>query len=112
VYEQEPYFTGEKRKLKKNNISVLGQKIKSEQSTFKGSDFEVGCTIAVVDDQQIKDILENKKTIFKNNYMVCIPVDEDLSSISWMDRACYQNKDIISSVMLFSPRNANTIDLA
>ena len=110
VYEQEPYSTGEKRKLKKDNISILGQKINSEQSTFSGSDFEVGCTVAVVDDQQIKNILENKKSIFKNNYMICIPVDEDLSSISWNGQGHAVRKGYYQQCNAFFATNKKTID--
>lgn len=110
LYEQEPYSTGERRKLKKDNISILGQKIKSEQSSFKGSDFEVGCTVAVVDDQQIKKILGNKKSIFKNNYLICIPVDEDLSSIRWNGQGHAVRKGYYQQCNAFFATNTKTID--
>ena len=110
AYEQDPYSTGEKRKLKKDNIALLGQKIKLQQPTFKGSDFEVGCMVAVVNDQQIKDILENKKSIFKNNYIICIPVDEDLSSISWSGQGHVIRKGYYQQCNAFFATNANTID--
>ncbi|MBZ4651176.1 MAG: repair ATPase [Thermosipho sp. (in: Bacteria)] len=38
---------------------------------------------AVVDDKVISDILSNKKSFFEGKYLTFVPVDEDLSEISW-----------------------------
>lgn len=110
VYEQEPYSTGEKRKLKKDNITALGRKIKSEHSTFTGGEFEVGCTVAVVNESEIKETLEQKKSIFKNNYIVCIPVDEDLSRISWDGQGHTIRKGYYQQCNAFFATNQSTID--
>ena len=61
---------------------------------------------AVVDDRQIGDILENKKSIFKNSYLTFVPADEDLSKISW-DGQDHQTRKVIiqKSSGLFATRN-------
>lgn len=110
VYEQEPNRTAEKRKLKRVNIEELGRKIHNEQETFSGTDFEIGCTVAVVDDQQIHDILINKKSIFQNNYIICIPVDEDLSKISWNGQGHVVRKGYYQHCHAFFATNPKTIE--
>lgn len=83
AYENYPFEPTNKYKLKKNNLIELGAKLKKEQTTFTGGDFEVGCMTAVVDDEQIIEILTTKKEKFRDKYIIAIPVDEDLSSIRW-----------------------------
>jgi hypothetical protein len=63
-------------------IEELGKKIKKEQHTFIGSDFEVGCTVVTVDVNDVKDALENRPSVFKNKYLVIL-AEEHLSFIKW-----------------------------
>jgi len=82
-YEGEPFSKDEVRKLKRSSLEELGRKLKSEQKSFqKKSDFEVGCMTAVVRHSDISDILESKRKIFKNKYMVIL-AEEYLSLIDW-----------------------------
>lgn len=110
VYQEAPYTPEEKRKLKAENICELGIKIKTEQPTFTGSNFEIGCTVATVNDVQIRDILEAKQSIFKNNYIVCIPVDEDLSKYSWSGQGHAVRKGYYQHCNAFFASNQGTID--
>jgi ABC-type lipoprotein export system ATPase subunit len=112
AYENEPFETQDKSKLKKNNLIEFGRKIKTEQATFKGAPFEIGCTTAVVDDSQIIKILTTKKEKFKNKYIIVIPVDEDLSSISWNGQDHNVRKGYIQQTNAFFATNENTIQFA
>ncbi len=52
----------------------------------------------------------NKKSIFKNNYLICIPVDEDLSSISWNGQGHAVRKGYYQQCNAFFATNTKTID--
>jgi energy-coupling factor transporter ATP-binding protein EcfA2 len=110
VYEEAPYTKEDTRKLKAENISELGKKIKNEHPRFSGSDFEVGCTVATVKDFQLRDILEAKKSIFKNKYIVCVPVDEDLSALDWDGQGHAVRKGYYQHCNAFFATNRGTID--
>lgn len=110
VYESEPFETSEKRKLKKKNLAELGEKLKREQPTFKGTDFEIGCMNAVVSDEKITELLENIKSKFRGQYIICLPADEDLSAISWKSQDHLARKLLIQKSNIFFSTNENTID--
>jgi energy-coupling factor transporter ATP-binding protein EcfA2 len=63
-------------------IEELGRKIKSEQQSFQGSDFEVGCTVVTVDINDVKNALEGRASVFKNKYLMVL-AEENLSLIRW-----------------------------
>jgi predicted nucleic acid-binding Zn-ribbon protein/predicted ATPase len=63
-------------------IEELGKRIKRDQPTFKGSDFEVGCTVITVDVNDVKEALEGRSSLFRNKYLVVL-AEEHLSLISW-----------------------------
>lgn len=86
-----------KENLKGRNIEEHGRSIKEQQGEFKGSDFTVGCTTAVIDEQQITEILSKHKDKFEGKYIVAIPVDEDLSKISWQRSRPYGSKIFLPS---------------
>lgn len=110
VYEGEPFDTSNTRKLKKTNIECLGSKVKREQPTFEGNDFEVGCSVAVVDNKQINKILKSHKDIFEGKYVIVVPVDEDLSNISWNSQGHMVRKTIYQESNIFFSSNENTRD--
>jgi ABC-type cobalamin/Fe3+-siderophores transport system ATPase subunit/archaellum component FlaC len=110
VYEEVPYTPEEKRKLRHENIEVLGAKIKREHPAFTGNDFEVGCLVAAVDDKDIREKLEAKKSLFKNNYLVCIPVDEDLSEYNWNGQGHAVRKGYYQQCNAFFATNQGTIN--
>ena len=111
VYEGNPQDEDEKQKLKIPNLESLGKKLKEEHENFKiDTDLFVGMKTAVVDDKDIMDLLNNKKTKFKEKYLVFVPADEDLSKIKWDGQDHQVRKVIIQkSDGLFSS-NENTID--
>ena len=110
VYEGVPFDTSNTRKLKKTNIECLGEKVKREQPTFKGNNFEVGCSVAVVSNKQINDILKSHKDIFDGKYLIVVPVDEDLSDIKWESQGHMIRKPIYQESNMFFSSNENTRD--
>lgn len=87
VYEEDTFSAGEKRKLKIHNLSELGMKRKKEHNKFSGrSDLFIGCMTAVVDASQIKEKLEEKRSIFRGKYLIVL-ADEGLSLMHWDSQA-------------------------
>lgn len=110
VYEGVPFDTSNTRKLKKTNIECLGEKVKREQPTFRGNNFEVGCSVAVVSNKQMNDILKSHKDIFDGKYLIVVPVDEDLSDIKWESQGHMIRKPIYQESNMFFSSNENTRD--
>lgn len=110
VYEGVPFDTSNTRKLKKTNIECLGEKVRREQPTFKGNNFEVGCSVAVVSNKQMNDILKSHKDIFDGKYLIVVPVDEDLSDIKWESQGHMIRKPIYQESNMFFSSNENTRD--
>lgn len=63
-------------------VEELGKKIKKEQPTFKGADFEVGCTVITVDVNNVKEALEDRPSVFRSKYLLVL-AEEHLSLIKW-----------------------------
>lgn len=110
VYEIDPFSKDYTRKLTRHNIECLGQKLKDEQSTFKGNNFEIGCQTAVVSDEQIRKILNSHGDMFRNKYLIAVPVDEDLSKVSWKGQGHQVRKLLCQQSNLFFASNLSTID--
>jgi ABC-type cobalamin/Fe3+-siderophores transport system ATPase subunit len=80
VYENEPFDKKKSRKLKINNLTSLGEKLKKQHPNFFGRDsFEIGCMNAVVQIDQIKEILDNQ---FRGNYLLVL-AEDNLSALDW-----------------------------
>ncbi len=110
VIENIPNDKSNKRKLTKSNIEDLGEKIKKEQPEFKGSHFNVGCSVAMVSDAQIMEILLSHKDIFEGKYVIVIPVDEDLSKIDWKSQGHMTRKNLYQEANMFFSSNPKTRD--
>lgn len=109
VYEGSPQSRDEKWKLKIDNLRTLGKKLKEEHSKFTPKDdLFVGMMNAVVDDSQIVDILNNKPSIFKGNFLIGVPIDEDLSEIDWNKQDHNVKKVIIQKLDFLFSSNNNT----
>lgn len=109
VYEATPFSKDNTRKLTRHNIEELGKKIKLEQTTFSGSDFEIGCTTAIVQDGQIRDILNSHSNLFKDKYLIAVPVDEDLSDVDWKNQGHQFRKVLYQQSNIFFSSNKSTI---
>ncbi len=101
VMEGSPWEQSDKRKLKRSSLEELGAKYKSQQSTFKGSDFEIGCMTAVANLKQIMEILTTKR-LFKDKYLTAL-AEEKTSLMDWGGQDHGVRKVLLqSSHMLFS----------
>lgn len=110
VYESNPQGHDEKRKLKIKNLEALGNKLKAQHEHFRSkSDLEIGMMNAVVDDEQITELLNNKSSIFKDNYFILLPCDEDLSKLSWNSQDHHTRKLLIQKSDILIATNPNTI---
>lgn len=113
VYESAPQTEDEKHKLKERNLQELGEKLKAQHETFRSkSDLEIGMMNAVVDDEQITQILINKASKFKNKYFILLPCDEDLSKVSWNGQDHHTRKLFIQKSDILIATNPNTIKWA
>ncbi|MDR2231345.1 MAG: gamma-glutamylcyclotransferase [Flavobacteriaceae bacterium] len=113
VYESAPQTEDEKHKLKERNLQELGKKLKVQHETFRSkSDLEIGMMNAVVDDEQITQILINKSSKFKNKYFILLPCDEDLSKVSWNGQDHQARKLLIQKSDILIATNPNTIKWA
>ncbi|MEM2919027.1 MAG: hypothetical protein QXY62_05980 [Candidatus Altiarchaeota archaeon] len=111
LYEGGPQNEDEKRALTLRNLEELGKKLKKEHEKFrKKTDIEIGMMNAVVDDTEIMQILSNKKSIFEGKYLIFIPVDEDLSKISWDSQDHNVRKILIQKCDGFFSSNKGTIE--
>ena len=106
-----PDGEGDIVKISRHNIEEFGKKIRAEQPSFKGSDFSIGCKTAIVDEEDIRNALINKK-MFKDKYIIVIPPDEDLSEIEWSKQDHQIRKLFIQHCHAFFTSNKNTIAFA
>jgi len=110
VNQGNPEERDSSQKLKKYNLEQLGKRLKSEHAKFADkTDLFIGSMNAVIDDKQITDILVDNSR-FKNKYFVCIPVDEDLSGISWTGQGHLIRKVLYQKSNCFFTSNAGTIE--
>lgn len=113
VYEAGPQTPDEKRKLKYTNLEQLGRKLIQQHEHFKGnSEIRIGMMNAVVDDGQICELLANKKNIFEDKYLIALPCDEDLSTVSWNGQDHQARKLLIQKSDMLIASNPNTISWA
>lgn len=103
VYEGNPGSPDYKYKLKKLNLEALGTKLQQEQAGFAGKlPIEVGAMNAVVDDEEITKIL-SEAPCFKNKYLICTPVDEDLPRLPWISQDHQVRKVLYQKSSCFLP---------
>ncbi len=103
-----PDGEGDIVKISHRNLEDFGRKIKEEQPTFTGSDFSIGCRTAIVDEEDVRNALNNKR-MFKDKYLIVIPPDEDLSKIEWTKQDHQVRKLFIQHCNAFFTSNKNTI---
>ncbi len=106
-----PNGEGDIVKISRHNIEEFGKKKKAEQPTFSDTDFSVGCRTAIVDEEDVRNALNNKK-MFKDKFIIVIPPDEDLSDIEWSKQDHQVRKLFIQHCHAFFTSNKNTIAFA
>jgi len=108
VYQGLPFDSDDTNKLKIDNLTELGKTLKEQHDEFKGEqDLFVGMMNAVVDDNQLSDILASNK--FKSKYLIGLPSDKDLSQIDWDGQDHNVRKILIQKANFLFASNKNTI---
>jgi len=92
--------------LNRTNLEQLGALLKTQQQTFTGSDYEVGCKNATVDAGTVKKLLEAKASIFRGKYLLLV---ENLSDISWEGQDHQTRKILLKGVHGIFSANPGTI---
>lgn len=89
------------------NLTDLGARLKREHEPFRAyPDIYVGMMNAVVSLEDVTDVLERQSSRFKDRYLLVVPVDEDLSQVSWNGQGHLARKVMIQRAhMVFSANN-------
>jgi len=110
LYAGSPQDTDTTLKLRLRNIERLGQRLKNEHEQFQGeSDLTVGMMNAVVDHSQISKVLQTKGTLFRGQYLLGLPCDEDLSKLSWDGQDHHVRKVLVQKSDFLFAANPNTV---
>jgi ABC-type enterochelin transport system ATPase subunit len=104
------YDSGSKLSLTLSNIEKLGKQIKANNNN-SGSDLLVGLKHVTVNYTDIQNVLDNNDE-FKNKYLITVPVDEDLSQISWSGRDYSIRRIIYKQCHCLLTSNEKTINWA
>lgn len=111
--EGTPSGTDEEWPLTIRNLEILGQRLKAQHAAFADrTDIDVGMMNAVVDHGSISDILERKRSIFSNRYILAVPADEDLAECRWNGQGHLARKLMIQKSHILFSANAKTREFA
>lgn len=92
--------------LTKANIASYGNSIKKNNGN-RGSDLSVGLANVTVKDSMILRTLSNSPS-FAGKYLITIPVDEDLSRVSWSGRDYTTRKNLYQQCHCYMTSNKKT----
>ena len=110
AYEGNPNDEDEQWILTLRNLRTFGKKLKREHERFKGNgDLYVGMMCAVVDSTEIAKTLAGHKSMFEGRYVLCLPADEDLSSVSWDSQGHNVRKTLVQKSNILISSNKKTI---
>lgn len=102
--------SGYSRTLTHMNIEEIGRQVK-EQNGKSGSDYLVGLEHVSVSADEVEKLLEECKD-FDDQFIITVPVDEDLSSVSWAGRDYLQKKVIYQQCHCYLSSNQKTREWA
>lgn len=109
--DQESSGCDHKETLSRRGLQILGSVLKKQQSTFTGTEYEIGCATAMVSDDEIRNVLHGNSK-FRDKYIIVTPVDEDLCKISWGSQGHNFRKKIYQHSHAFFTSNPNTREFA
>ena len=99
------FTEGSELPLCRENIERIGAEYKKYNSTID-NDYYVGLRQITVKEDDIRKLLSD--ILFKDKYLVAIPVDEDLSSLSWNGRDYILRKILYQQSHCFMTSNEKT----
>lgn len=107
-FQGDPQAQAETRKLKPSNLELLGKKLRAEHEPFRdmGNDLEIGAMQAVVDLDEIMEIL-TKDTRFTGKYLVALAAAE-WDDINWNTQAHNVRKGLLQQSDLVLASNPQT----
>jgi len=108
-YQGDPQNPDESRKLKISNLEDLGKELIEQHEAFRKMDIsplEIGAMQAVVDHEQITDIL-TKDSRFKGKYIVILALDA-WDQIHWDTQAHHLRKSLLQKSDMVFNSNPNT----
>ena len=103
--------TAFKTSLNHKGLEKLGATLRKQDSRFSGSDYYIGCDQACVSDTDILGLLNNN-SIFKDKFMIIIPVDEDLSKVKWLSQGHNERKKYYQQAHAFFTASEKTRNFA
>jgi ABC-type dipeptide/oligopeptide/nickel transport system ATPase component len=114
-FENEGVGEGASQKLAltKRNLQELGERLIKEQPEFNSHiPIQVGMLCASVDDTEIVNLLASQKSKFKGKYLLALPADEDLSSVSWTSQGHLSRKVLFQKSHIVFSSNPGTIEFS
>ena len=96
---------GENLSLSKHNIINFGNDLKHDNG-IEGDPLYVGLKHVTVNSEKILEVL--RTTVFQGKHIIAIPVDEDLSSISWNGRDYTTRKNLYKQCHCYLTSNEKT----
>ena len=96
--------------IRRSNLELLGQRLKQEHPNFNDgrSDFEIGCMNATVNPGQIKEVLDNKESIFRGKYLIVL-AEEHTSLMEWDGQDHLTRKVLLQGTDAVFSANPKTI---
>lgn len=92
--------------LQRSNIERIGKEYK-KYNRATGSDYYVGLKHITVDENSIRELLNNE--LFRDKHMITIPIDEDLSNgVPWEGRDSISRKLLYQQSHCFMTSNPRT----
>jgi len=108
-YESDPQHADFNLTVRRLNLEHMGARLKAQHEPFRDrSDFEIGCTNATVDPNEIKKVLENKSSIFKGKYLIVL-AEEHLGLLDWNGQDHLTRKLLVSGAHSIFSANPRTI---
>lgn len=93
--------------LTQSNIETIGRQYADTNSDEGHNYFLIGLKKITVNYKQIRDVLDST-SLFKNKYLISIPVDEDLSKLRWTGRDSQIRKILYQQCDMFMSSNEGT----
>lgn len=109
----DPENRDEERQLSRANLEELGRRLKEQHEPFAHlSDLVCGMQNVVISHEQALDALKAADTHFRKRYLFVVPVDEDLSSLSWNGQDHLARKTWYQKCHAYFSSNSRTRDFA
>lgn len=94
VARARPDDTGEKTALSRYQLEQFGARLKAQQPELPGSNYAIGCMNASVSLEDMKEVLQEKRSHFEGRYLIFVAA-ENLSLISWFGQGHQIRKSLV-----------------